>query len=431
MTLTEIQDAVKPHGFSDQSTTTLNRWINDAYFKIVGAENWPFLEKGPYTLNTAASTAAATNTPADLGKVLSIISTSGGTKLARLSRDAYLARLAADGTADGTPLFYTIYAGEIRLYPEPSGTPSYNLYYLSDPAALSAGSDVPLIPERYHHLIVTGALMNGYRQFDDTENVGITTSEFGSGLQQMIEDVMQKDLDKTEHMGTVNTLGSLRQELRDAGFTDLGDSLLTTYLNDTLYDIASRQPWPQLRKVTTVDTVTDAEVLELPDDVAKPVAIFDSQGNKLTRLSGDYYADETSYARISGNERGEPRAYTIWGFTEDEDVSNEDSGVGPTIRLYPKPNAEYELEIWYIKNPDTLTAFSSKLKIPQGYRRLVILGALARCAAITTNDKLAAKGETWDGLFERGLERMQMDLLRDHYDNPDYVEDADFDTWGV
>lgn len=84
-------------------------------------------------------------------------------------------RYLPDPTATGVPLYYymvgldTNQYWQMGLYPVPTDINNIQIRYLMKPATLSSASDAPLIPEKFHDVIVMAALfMYGHPFIDDT-----------------------------------------------------------------------------------------------------------------------------------------------------------------------------------------------------------------------------------------------------------------------
>lgn len=143
MTRAELRTELLAQGFDFLSSSRANQIINDAYQELCNAEFWPFLE-------TSAS-GAAPLTISDLRSVDSVIDTVQHKEL-EYSTKRDLRRRFVDLTTTGAPGFYYIDAGSIvRTYPV-GGTLTVD--YVKVPAELDDDADEPVVPERYHRLIL-------------------------------------------------------------------------------------------------------------------------------------------------------------------------------------------------------------------------------------------------------------------------------------
>jgi hypothetical protein len=151
MNLGQLKTAVAARGFNyllDGSTDEdrLERVINQSYQQICEMERWPFL-------NTAFYTGALPSTIADLGRIEAVTfnaSTSDQQLLEPKSRE-WLLRSFPSLTQTGTPLFYYLNDTSLRVFPVNTG--QFTVVYWEIPPDLSADSDTPLIPSRWHSVI--------------------------------------------------------------------------------------------------------------------------------------------------------------------------------------------------------------------------------------------------------------------------------------
>ena len=179
MNLTALQTELQARGFDDVTDTTrLNYWINLAYqVDICEAEDWPFL--------ATTATGTAPLTISDLRTVLSVIDSTNAVKLRPMDpsniTDDWDTRL----TTTGSPwLYYVTGTTVVSVYPA-NTTSSLSVRYIKVPAALSAGSDTPVIPDRFHYLIVDAAVRRAYRNKDNFEAAQFLDPIVEEGLQKM------------------------------------------------------------------------------------------------------------------------------------------------------------------------------------------------------------------------------------------------------
>lgn len=100
-------------------------------------------------------------------------------------------RYIADPTASYTPIYYSMIgldssnAWRIGLYPTPNAVINLQLLYYQKITELSASTDLPLIPNKWHNVLVWGALaMYGHDFIDDTR-VKTAMDRFEQGMSEM------------------------------------------------------------------------------------------------------------------------------------------------------------------------------------------------------------------------------------------------------
>lgn len=146
---TELSD----RGFSYLSSARLGQYINVAYHELCDLEDWPFL--------ATDTSGASPLTISDIRNVLSVHDSAGnGNLVARDRRD--LVESYRDLTTAGTPRFFYLDGSVLRTYPV-GGTLAVR--YIKVPADLT-GTDTPLVPARFHYVIVDIAARRAYVDAD-------------------------------------------------------------------------------------------------------------------------------------------------------------------------------------------------------------------------------------------------------------------------
>lgn len=129
--------------------------------------------------------------PSDMDRLIDIRQAITYTKLGAADIRA-LDRYLPNPTATGSPLIYSMTGmdtskyWQITLYPTPNTIENLQLRYLQVPADLSTSTDTPMIPEKFHPLIVYGALyMFGHDFIDDTR-VKSAKSRYDDAMEEML-----------------------------------------------------------------------------------------------------------------------------------------------------------------------------------------------------------------------------------------------------
>lgn len=101
-------------------------------------------------------------------------------------------RYIADPTASYTPIYYSMIGLDssqywrIGLYPTPNAVINLQLLYYQKITELSATSDTPLIPAKWHNVVVWGALALYGHDFIDDTRVQTATQRFRNGVEEML-----------------------------------------------------------------------------------------------------------------------------------------------------------------------------------------------------------------------------------------------------
>lgn len=128
--------------------------------------------------------------PSDVDRIVDLRQSRTTSKLGAVdirTFDKYL----PDPTAVADPMYYYL-AGvdssnywQIGLYPIPSTVENIQVRYLKIPSDMSASTDTPVIPEKFHDIIVYGALyMFGHPYIDDTR-MGSAQTRYEEALAEM------------------------------------------------------------------------------------------------------------------------------------------------------------------------------------------------------------------------------------------------------
>lgn len=152
----------------------VKRWINDAYHEICQTADWPFLE------TTTSSSAPVTLT--DLRKVLTVHDATNRQPLRPTTRKWIIATFGENASTSGYPRFYYVENQVVRAYPV-SGT--ITVYYLKFPTDLSANGDTPVVPTRFHDLIVDGAVKRAYEDSDNFQEAQLLGQQISARLENM------------------------------------------------------------------------------------------------------------------------------------------------------------------------------------------------------------------------------------------------------
>jgi hypothetical protein len=177
LTAEELIAEYQGRGFDYHSSSKALGYLNDAYLvDICDAEDWPFLE--------ATFSGTAPLEAADVRSIAYLLDSTEQAKLSPLD-PRLLTDSSVDLEEDGTPSYYYVSEGKIKTFPA-SATASLLGRYYKVPPALS-GSAVPVLPERFHSLIVDGAVARAYADSDDYELERNAEEAFQRRLQKMRE----------------------------------------------------------------------------------------------------------------------------------------------------------------------------------------------------------------------------------------------------
>lgn len=174
MNLTEIIQEVKDRGYDFDSDPRITNWVNRAYHRLCDRHPWAWLE--------TTATGAAPLTIADLRAVYSVADTTSDEILT--VEDIRTLREADPGLDQtGAPAVWYL-SGENTISVWPVRADTLSVRYIKVPTDLS-GSATPILPTRYHYLLVEGALYYAYRDSDEPEMAQNCKDEFEEGIAEM------------------------------------------------------------------------------------------------------------------------------------------------------------------------------------------------------------------------------------------------------
>jgi hypothetical protein len=157
----ELTTELAARGFDYLSTSRRLQYVNAAYLvDLCETENWPFLH--------ASKEGTAPLTVSDLRSIESVIDSTQTTRLSPLDPRELTESVDTSLTTKGTPSFYYLDAESIvSVYPA-NTTDTILVRYWKAPEALT-GTASPVLPSRFHSLIVDYAVARAYEDSDDFE----------------------------------------------------------------------------------------------------------------------------------------------------------------------------------------------------------------------------------------------------------------------
>lgn len=151
----------------------VGEYINRSYHWMCEYAEWPFL--------FTTSAGAAPLTVSDLSRVLSVSDSTNAVGLDPSDMDSILNIDPSNATAGAAKYWYLSSSTQVSVWPT-NTTPTISVHYLKAPTDLAAVTDTPLIPTRYHRIIVDYAQMCA---FEDAGNF-----QAAQALQQKVEQDM-------------------------------------------------------------------------------------------------------------------------------------------------------------------------------------------------------------------------------------------------
>ena len=160
MDFTALKAELAERGFDYLTTTRQGQFINDARAELDDMFTWPYL------LTTLADISSPTAI-SDFRSLRAVYQADGGAEIPVVTRD-WLRNQYGDLSTVGTAAYAYMDGAStpgLRTYPHQSS--GLNADYYRYGPDLSAGTDEPLAPERFHGLIVDLAVERAYRDSDN------------------------------------------------------------------------------------------------------------------------------------------------------------------------------------------------------------------------------------------------------------------------
>jgi len=199
-------------------------------------------------------------------------------------------------------------------------------------------------------------------------------------------------------------------EIDDHGFGDLLSDSKVGVINDTIWDVCSREGWPFLETATTSVTVDSSGKITSPTDISKIISLVNQTDGYSLIPERREYLDKVSGGDLS--QTNDPRYYYR---------------LGADFYIFPISTTKV-LSIAYVKVPVAVTAASleTAIPIPIRHQRLIVLGALAKLYYREDDPEL---GALFDEQMEARIANMREDMWKWNFDRPDRIYVIDEDDW--
>jgi hypothetical protein len=201
-------------------------------------------------------------------------------------------------------------------------------------------------------------------------------------------------------------------ELNDHGFTDTGTTRKLGMLNDTLWDIYSREPWPFLEKEATLhfDGSSAAPTDQPSDFRAVTDLVRGSDGGPVGHIRMDELKKQFGTDLVSV---GVP---VYFYFRKN------------ALRLWKVPASSETAILGYIHTPPAITDASadSAILLPTQHARAAVLGTLYKLYDLEDDPELAVR---FQQQYEARIQSMRADVWTLQFDRPDHIQVIDPDDY--
>ncbi len=204
----DIVSEVLQYGFNDGPQVNRNRikmWVNDAQRELARQVEAPEFQE-TVTINMVPGTYKYA-LPADFLRVQDVVYELLSTRLRPVDQQQF--DLTAPALVSAPPQIYTLYQGQLWLYPGPNSTDPLLMRYIKLPPALVNDGDIPVLNNNYLHLLVAFAVARAYEAEDDIEAAQYWTGKYEKDRDAYASDVQDRIVDRPRQIsGTWGGSGS-------------------------------------------------------------------------------------------------------------------------------------------------------------------------------------------------------------------------------
>lgn len=212
LTVDDIRAGIRARGFEADTDAQQLAFINQVQRRWFASNRWE-IARVTATVAVTAGTSSYT-LPAAAVHVSSIRLSNGNTyiPLEAAAREQVLEAAAANTTIRSNPYWWTLSdPGTVKLFPTPSTAGTLTVVYFRTCPILTAGSDVPLMPEAYVDILIAGScelMAQRERQWDAARMFKDERKETERLARAQLGIVQQQTSDEVEQSGFYGAIGS-------------------------------------------------------------------------------------------------------------------------------------------------------------------------------------------------------------------------------
>lgn len=170
-------------------------YLNDAYRDTVARTRlWPFLEAS--SVLTFAAGARTHALPTDVFTLNAVYNVTDETPLVPMEGRTEKYKVWPEQTETGPPLQYNLIGTTLEIFPLPEQQTCIKIEYIGGPTMLSSGSDVPVFPSQYHHMLVEGALARAYEDDGNLNQSQVHATRFSGLLEELVQHLLAERNDR-------------------------------------------------------------------------------------------------------------------------------------------------------------------------------------------------------------------------------------------
>ena len=225
------------------------------------------------------------------------------------------------------------------------------------------------------------------------------------------------------------TVADIITELGDHGFANTVSSARQIwFINDTIWDICSREKWPFLEKTVNLTFAGgSATAANWPSDFKSTLSMVNTNTGIVVQPERQEYVDKRNALNLT--QAGSPVFYSFIGSggtsSGDAEAPIGDSAV---CNFWPIPLATDTIQMRYVaqhQQVDSSTTESGIL-IPPQHHRVISLGTIWKCLDMEDDPTMATR---YQQLYETRIESMKRDIFMRQYDRTDRVYVIGYDDY--
>lgn len=211
----------------------------------------------------------------------------------------------------------------------------------------------------------------------------------------------------------MSSVQNMIDEFNDHGFTDTSVARKVSMINDTIWDICAREPWPFLENEATLN--------------------FDGINPNPTNMPSDFRAVLTINRTDNGDpldpERHDTMLRKYGQILLQAGVSSAGAPVayyfkGSQLRIFYTPASNMTLNLSYLRNHPALvqSSLETDFLIPPQFHRVVVLGSLYKLYDMDDDYDI---GASFQAQYEDKIQKMRDQLWQVQFDRPDRIYGID------
>ena len=223
------------------------------------------------------------------------------------------------------------------------------------------------------------------------------------------------------------TLDELYDEMDLYGFEDFEDSQKLRLLNETYFDIVTREPWPFLEQLVEF-RVSSGTTQFTTGSTFKVRTDNNTLDNTLTNPSLVPYTEYSmnsvlSFIDVSNDVVMMPERADVveknYRIVSDTSTPSKYYFIGDDLYVYPAVSGDTTYRLYFLKLPVEATSSTNTTAwfIPSRHHSIVLYGALVK-AFLVNDDPQAA---VFQNLFEQRYQQMRADVWMNNYDRSDRI----------